>query len=340
MDNYKGIDVSTHQKSVDWAKLKADGVQFAFIRCGYGSRPSQKDKMFENHYHGAKAMGMPLGVYHYSYANTPELAVKEAECCLEWIKDKTFEYPVVFDMEEADVAELGKEKVSAIADAFCSKIEENGYYVMIYANKHWLTNYFTEKIFEKYDIWLAQYNDEPTFDGAYGIWQYTSSGKVDGIPGNVDMNIAYKDYASIIKNAGLNGINFVKKPEKNEVNTEKNEIASKTVDELANEVLDGKYGTGAARKKALGDRYAEVQARVNEILYGEKDEDVKDGDKLILKDKPLYANAYADKAFKTISGTYYIYDGDEINGRYRITNSKDKVNKKPVGSNVTGFIKI
>lgn len=319
MANYKGIDVSTHQKSVDWAKVKADGVQFAFIRCGYGSRQSQKDKMFEKHYQGAKAVGLPLGVYHYSYANTPELAVKEAECCLEWIKDKSFEYPIVFDMEEADVAELGKETVSAIADAFCSKIDENGYYVMIYANKHWLTNYFTEEIFKKYDIWLAQYNDEVTFKGAYGIWQYTSSGKVDGIDGDVDMNIAYKDYVSLV--ASLS-------------------VSKKSVQTLAEEVLDGKYGTGAARKKALGDRYAEVQARVTEILYGEKDEDVSAGDKLVLKNEPLYANVYTEKSFKTISGTYYIYDGDEINGRYRITNSKDKVNKKPIDSNVTGFIKI
>ena len=122
-----------------------------------------------------------------------------------------FEYPVAYDMEESGVASLGKERVSAIAKAFCERMESYGYYVCIYANKHWLENYFTDEIFDKYDIWLAQWGTKPTFEKLYGIWQKSSKGRVNGINGYVDLNEAYKHYPSIMKYNGLNGYEKVEK---------------------------------------------------------------------------------------------------------------------------------
>lgn len=205
MSVYKGIDVSKWQGRIDWSLVKNDGIQFAMIRSTFGWGKGSEDFLFETNYENAKKVDMPVGVYHYSYARTPEEAVKEAEYCYSVIKGKTFEYPVAYDMEEAGVASLGKERISAIAKAFCEKMESYGYYVCIYANKHWLDNYFDDEIFEKYDIWLAQWTTKPTFEKVYGIWQKSSKGRVAGINGYVDLNEAYKHYPSIMKYNGLNG---------------------------------------------------------------------------------------------------------------------------------------
>ncbi len=205
MSVYKGIDVSKWQGKIDWPLVKSDGIQFAMIRSTFGWGNGSKDFLFDTNYENAKKVGIPVGTYHYSYARTPEEAVKEAEYCHSVIKGKTFEYPIAYDMEESGVASLGKEKVSAIAKAFCEKMQSYGYYVCIYANKHWLENYFDDEIFEKYDIWLAQWADKPCFDKTYGIWQKSSKGKVSGISGYVDLDEAYKCYPSIMKYNGLNG---------------------------------------------------------------------------------------------------------------------------------------
>lgn len=205
MSIYKGIDVSKWQGRIDWSLVKNDGVQFAMIRSTFGWGTGSEDFLFDTNYENAKKVDMPVGVYHYSYARTPEEAIKEAEFCYSVIKGKKFEYPVAYDMEEAGVASLGKERVSAIAKAFCEKMESYGYYVCIYANKHWLENYFEDEIFEKYDIWLAQWTTKPTFEKLYGMWQKNSKGRVNGINGYVDLNEAYKHYPSIMKYNGLNG---------------------------------------------------------------------------------------------------------------------------------------
>lgn len=203
MTPYKGIDVSKWQGEINWSKVKNSGIQFVMIRSSYGS--GQEDICFKYNYDQAKRVGICVGAYHYSYATTPEEAVKEAEFCLSVLKGKKFEYPIAFDMEDSTLAALGKEKISEIAKAFCNKMEENGYYVCLYANLYWLNNYFTDEIFEKYDIWLAQWASKPTFTRPYGIWQNSSKGKVDGINGNVDTDESYKNYPSIMKYNGLNG---------------------------------------------------------------------------------------------------------------------------------------
>lgn len=204
---YKGIDVSSWQKNIDWNKVKKAGIQFAMLRSSFGWGKDQHDKYFEQNYKGAKSVGIPVGAYHYSYATTPESAIKEADFCYSVIKGKQFEYPIVYDMEESSVSALGKQKVSEIAKAFCERMESYGYYVCIYANKYWLNTYFTDEIFAKYDIWLAEWGDKPTFNKSYGIWQKSSNGLVSGITGRVDLNESYRDYTKIMKNNGLNGFN-------------------------------------------------------------------------------------------------------------------------------------
>ena len=202
---YKGIDVSKWQGEIQWSLVRNAGIQFVMMRSSFGWGKGQKDKFFERNYAGAKSVGIPVGVYHYSYATTVEEARKEAELCYSVLKGKKLEYPVAYDMEENRVCALGKQKVSEIAKAFCEKMESYGYYVCIYSNKHWFENYFTEEIFKKYDIWLAQWAAKPTLQRTYGIWQKSSKGKVNGIEGNVDLDESYKNYPAIMKYNGLNG---------------------------------------------------------------------------------------------------------------------------------------
>ena len=201
----KGIDVSKYQGSIDWAKVKADGVQFAILRCGTGYNGGSKDSMFEQNYKNARNVGMPIGTYYYTYAQTVEQANADADNVIEWLKGKKFEYPVVYDVEENALFKLGKERVSNVIRTFCNKLEKAGYYVTVYANKNWLDNVIDSDCRTRYDIWLAQWASKPTYIGKYGMWQYSSKGSVKGITGNVDMDVAYKDYFSTIKSRGLNG---------------------------------------------------------------------------------------------------------------------------------------
>lgn len=194
----KGIDVSKHNGAIDWAKVKSAGIDFAMLRAGYGRYDKQKDECFEENYAGAKAAGLHIGAYHYSYAKTVEQATQEAQTFIGWLQGKSFDFPVAFDIEDRSQASLGKELISDIIRAFCSAVEAAGYYVIVYANKDWLVNRIDEDCKTKYDVWLAQWADKPSYTGEYGMWQYTSDGTVDGIQGRVDMNEAYKDYPAII----------------------------------------------------------------------------------------------------------------------------------------------
>ena len=203
----KGIDISYCQKKIDWTKVNVD---FCIIRAGYGRYASQKDNMFESHYAGAKSRGIPVGVYWYSYAKTPEDAVKEADACLAVIKGKQYEFPIFYDVEEADVLALGKAKVSAIIKAFLERVEAAGYWVGLYGSYSMLTTVVDESIRTRYSIWLAHWDVKKSpYSGAYGVWQY-GIGKLDGVTGDVDLDYCYVDYPAKIKERGLNG--FEKPP--------------------------------------------------------------------------------------------------------------------------------
>ena len=203
-EDMKGIDVSVHNGDIDWGKVKADGIDFAIIRAGFGRLEKQKDEKFEQNYAGAKAACIPVGAYWYSYAMTPEEAELEADVFLSVIKGKQFEMPVYFDLEEKKQFDLGKEKVSAIMRAFLKKVESAGYFVGLYGSASSLTTHTADDIKSWYTIWLAHWVDKTNYSGAYGIWQHSEKGKVAGINGNVDLDICYKDFPTIIKGKGLN----------------------------------------------------------------------------------------------------------------------------------------
>lgn len=202
----KGIDVSKWNGNINWDKVKSAGINFAIVREGYGERdPRQVDKKFKDNINGAKSAGIHTSVYHYSYADSVEDAVNEAHFCLENISGLVLEYPIIVDIEDKEQLKLNNRQRTDIVKAFCSEIEKHGYYAMFYCNLNWLNNYlYKDELLPKYDLWLAQWNiDKPSC--TRGIWQYSSTGKIDGISGNVDLNVSYKDYANIMKTKGLNG---------------------------------------------------------------------------------------------------------------------------------------
>lgn len=211
-DTMKGIDVSVHNGDIDWNKVKADGIEFAILRAGYGREISQKDARFEENYKNAKATGIPVGAYWYSYAMSEDEARLEADVFLSIIKGKQFEFPVYFDVEEKKQFDLGKEKVSAIMRAFLEKVESAGYFVGLYGSASSLTTHTTDDIKNRYTIWLAHWVQQTNYNGSYALWQY-SKGSVNGISGNVDLDICTTNFPAIIKAKGLNGFGYVPTPE-------------------------------------------------------------------------------------------------------------------------------
>lgn len=204
-EDMKGIDVSVHNGDIDWGKVKADGIDFAILRAGYGKLAKQKDAKFEDNYKGAKAAGIPVGAYWYSYATTPDEAKLEAEVCVSILKGKQYEFPIFFDQEEKTTLDTGKANCSEMIRAFCDVLEANGYWVGLYTSRSCLTTHIEDDIKKRYALWAAEWSDKLRYDGPVGIWQHSEKGKVDGITGNVDLDIGYKDYPTMIKAKGLNG---------------------------------------------------------------------------------------------------------------------------------------
>ena len=193
----KGIDVSKYQKNIDWNKVKADGVEFAVIRAGYGREITQKDPCFEQNYEGAKAAGLRVGTYWYSYAESAEDAKTEAAAFLEAVKGKTFDLPVYYDVEEKAQAQKGKDFVTGVILAFAEEVEKAGYTVGVYANTNWLTNYIALDKLGGRSIWKADYRENYDKEIECDIHQYSSNGSVSGISGRCDMNTGYADFCKI-----------------------------------------------------------------------------------------------------------------------------------------------
>lgn len=205
-----GIDISQWQGgNIDFNKIKAAGVDFVIIRAGYGRYINQKDPYFEQNYKRAKAAGLNVGAYWYSYAASAADAKAEAATCLEVIKGKSFEYPIFFDLEEKTQFAQGKTFCSNLVVAFCDVLEKAGYFAGLYISRSPLTQYITADVAARYALWVAEYGAKLNYNGDVGIWQNTSSWRVAGVNGNVDHNYSYIDYPKIIKDGGFNGF---KKP--------------------------------------------------------------------------------------------------------------------------------
>lgn len=189
----KLIDVSEWQGKIDWEKVKPQ-IDGAILRCGYGSDlEKQDDSQFKRNADECTRLGIPFGVYLYSYAKTEEQAKSEAAHALRLVKGYKLSYPVYLDLEENGTQKGAIER----ARIFGGIIEKAGYWCGIYANLNWWNNYLIG--LDEYTKWVAQYNDKCDFKGSYlDIWQYTSKGNVDGIKGNVDMNECYRDFPAEI----------------------------------------------------------------------------------------------------------------------------------------------
>lgn len=266
MGIYKGIDVSKHQGTIDWKKVKPQ-IDFAIIRCGFGSdMPKQDDEKFTENVNAVINLGIPFGVYLYSYADTDEKLQSEIRHALRLIGNLK-PFCVYFDMEDASTTKLGKEKLTEYGLTFCKAMTDAGHKAGIYANQNWCRNYLDIKQFEDrgYSIWCAKYsNAKPDIAASYDIWQYSSKGAVDGIEGNVDMNRMYVDL--IGKEAAPTT------PAAPAAPAAPATTATLTAAQLADNIIAGKYGNGAARKNTLlGMGYSlarinEAQAIVNQRL--------------------------------------------------------------------------
>ncbi len=232
----KGLDVSYHQHDqnasgeylpLNWNAIKAAGYDFAILRAGYmgTGNVGVTDKVYEMNYRDARAAGLDLGVYFYSYAYSVDDAEKEAEFLLTLLEGKTFEYPIFFDLEDPAIAakNLSASELTDICTTFINILQKNGYYSALYINDSWLKESLdTQKVTTMFDIWYARYKSDTdtiiedvwnteNFGKQMAMWQFSKTGIIDGIVHtngkNVtfDMNYAYKDYPTLIKGLGLNG---------------------------------------------------------------------------------------------------------------------------------------
>ena len=207
--SYKGIDVSEFNHSINWALVKRSGVEFAMIRVGYRGYGTEgnfkEDANFRINIESAKKAGVPVGIYFVTQATNKNEAIEEANWVINKIKGYNINYPVAIDIERSTkpngsgrADDLDKNTRTYLAKTFCQTIQSSGYTPIIYTNVEWATNKLDMSQLSAYDTWIASYKESiqsgPGYNGKYSMWQYTSSGKVDGILGNVDLNICYKKY--------------------------------------------------------------------------------------------------------------------------------------------------
>ena len=206
----RGIDVSKWQGQIDFNAVKRSGVDFVIIQAGYGKSVSQKDPYFEQNYARAKAAGLKVGAYWFSYALTPNEAAAEARTCAAVIANKQFDFPIYYDLENEPKSKYfpfvtGKTNCSNMVKAFCLELEKLGYFVGLYISRSPLQTHITKEVADRFALWLAEYGSKLNYTGKYGIWQRSSTGRVVGIIGNVDIDEAIIDYSTIIKKGGFNG---------------------------------------------------------------------------------------------------------------------------------------
>lgn len=300
----KGIDVSYANGKLDWDKLKSQGVEFALIRVGYGSDSvNQDDSQAKRNMDECERLNIPYGVYLYSYALNVASVASEVAHTLRMIKGRKPELGVFFDMEDADgyKAKAGKnvyksrDLLTDFCIQFCETIEAAGYKAGVYANYDYFKNVLYKDKLDKWLIWLAQWSvSKPAYE--CDIWQYTSDGTFNGVSGRFDMNYLYTYEVKSEPNKG---------------------VAKKSLNVIAEEVIDGKWGNGDERKARLtaaGYKYNEVQARVNELMaeINSKYYTVKAGDTLSKIAKAYNTTVAKLVKLNNIDNPNLIYTGDKL----------------------------
>ena len=191
-NGYWGIDVSHHQGEVNWEAVKAAGIDFAVIRCGYGDDlVSQDDRQWHRNVSECERLGIPYGVYLYSYATDTNMAASEAAHTLRLLEGHNPDLPVFYDMEENRQLVLGASGLAELARTYCDTLVAAGYDVGVYASLNWWQYYLTDSVFENWHRWVAEWRSSCTYTGRYEMWQYTDCGTINGINGYVDMNYWY-----------------------------------------------------------------------------------------------------------------------------------------------------
>lgn len=198
----KGIDVSEHQGVISWPQVKGN-IDYVILRVGYGDNiENQDDKYWKRNADECAKLGIPFGVYLYSYATSVEQAKSEAEHVLRLVEGYKLDYPVYLDMEDSAQSNLSAATLGDIAETFADIIEGAGYWCGIYANLNWWNNKLIDSRFARWTKWIAQYNDTCDYKGDYAMWQNTSKGSVNGISSDVDLNACYKDFPEEINGEG------------------------------------------------------------------------------------------------------------------------------------------
>lgn len=201
-NGYWGIDVSHHQGEVNWEAVKAAGIDFAVIRCGYGDDlVSQDDRQWHRNVSECERLGIPYGVYLYSYATDASMAASEAAHTLRLLEGHNPDLPVFYDMEENRQLVLGPAGLAELARTYCDILVAAGYDVGVYASLNWWQYYLTDPVFENWYRWIAEWRSSCTYTGRYEMWQYTDCGTISGINGVVDMNYWYEPIG--VKEDGL-----------------------------------------------------------------------------------------------------------------------------------------
>lgn len=247
--SYKVIDVSHHQGVIEWEKVKSSGVKGVIIRVSDSTQTI--DRQCERNIEECEKLGIPFGLYIYSRAQNENKVKQEAQIVLDKAAGHKIQYPLYIDLECAGCETYAKEA----AILFGEMIEEKGYWAGVYANQYWWQNYL--KGLEKFTKWVARYGAQPTVPQT-DMWQYSSTERINGITGNVDVNACYVDFPSKISGTVSNP-----KPPQN--------IPSGSTLTLAVQTMQGKFGEGKEREKALGERYEEVQGLINHVVSASTD---------------------------------------------------------------------
>ena len=320
----KGIDISSWQKGLNMASVKEAGYEFAILRGGFtgiAKRTLTKDNCFDAFYQDAKKKGLPIGAYYYSCANSKETGIMEAEYFYEnCLKGKKFEYPIYIDVENNEWQAKNKKGVTDAIIAFCEYLEEKGYWVGIYASLSWFNSKIDTSRLKSYTKWVACWSTNApkvSFTG-FDIWQNSNDGVISSK--RIDTDISYKDFPKLIKEAGKNGYNktVTVGTENGTVSTQSPEEAKKSLEQIAQEVLEGKWGNGIERQTRLtnaGYDYDKVQAKVNEMMANKQKEityTVKSGDTLSAIAKKYHTTVKAIAKKNNIKNVNKIYVGQKL----------------------------